>query len=790
LKEESPKLSSQEKSVSRVEQKALEKIGQKLIYPPTEKMGVIVVENFPALGKLTALRFLEWAQANPGGVISLPTGKTPEYFIKWVTHYLHTWNEPETKAELQKNGIDPNSPPDMQSLHFVQIDEFYPISPTQHNSFHHYVNEFYIWGFNLDLKKALLIDCSQIGIPPNLSLEDVWPDYEVDISLRYRHAQNNQEWLQKSVLEAVDQWCYEYEGKIRSLGGIGFFLGGIGPDGHIAFNVMGSDHNSTTRLTPTNYETQASAAVDLGGLEVSRKRLVITIGLATIACNPNCTVVIIAAGEAKAKVVRDATQKEKHIRYPATVLHEMPNARLYVTQGAAKFLTERQYETFIHLESISDETVEKVVIDLALNERKRVRELNEEDFKRNRLARQLLNKIDWGVSEITKKVEGNLLNKLQVGSTVRSDTIFLHTAPHHDDIMLGYLPYAVRHIRDASNKHAFTYMTSGFTAVTNRYALSLLKKLSYFLKRCAFDALDREDYFKPTNINGKHRDVWQYLDGVAAESPIMKEEGEARRLLRNLMEIYEEENIANLEHRIDELINYFETQYPGKKDLDYIQQLKGVMREWEADCLWGYLGFDSSSVEHLRLGFYQGEIFSPEPEIDRDVKPILNLLKKVNPDVVAVALDPEASGPDTHYKVLQAIAEALKIYEEETERADIEILGYRNVWYRFHPSEANLYVPVSLNMFAVLQNSFLNAFVSQKDASFPSHEHDGPFSVLAQQVQVQQYQMLKTCLGRQFFNEHPSPLIRATRGFVFLRKMALEEFYSHARELRKTTEDI
>ena len=37
----------------------------------------------------------------------------------------------------------------------------------------------------------------------------------------------------------------------------------------------------------TNYETQAAAAGDLGGIEVSRQRLVITIGLGTITCNPD-----------------------------------------------------------------------------------------------------------------------------------------------------------------------------------------------------------------------------------------------------------------------------------------------------------------------------------------------------------------------------------------------------------------------------------------------------------------------------------------------------------------------
>lgn len=773
---------------SRVEEIALKKSGHKLVYPPAEKTGVIVVDNFPALGKLTALRFLEWVQENPGGVISLPTGKTPEYFIKWVKRYLSSWEEAETQKDLEENGVDPGKRPDMQGLHFVQIDEFYPIHPTYHNSFYHYVNRFYIPDFNLDPQRAMLIDCSRIGIPPDMDLDHVWPEARVDLSLRYRHARDEQEQLQKYVLVAVDQWCHDYERKIRSLGGIGFFLGGIGPDGHIAFNVRGSDHNSTTRLTPMNYETQAAAAVDLGGIEVARDRLVITIGLSTITCNPDCTAILIAAGEAKAGVVRDAVQEEKHIRYPATVLQELPNARLYVTRGAANLLIERQYESFARLETVPNATMERVIFDLALKQRKRVSDLNEEDFAQDRFGAVLLDKAEGNIAGITKEAERSLSHKLDAGSRVRSNIVFLHTAPHHDDIMLGYLPYAVRHIRDASNKHVFAYMTSGFTSVTNRYALSRVDRLRDLLQRHALEPLLEEGYFNPKNVNGRHRDVWQYLDGVAAGNSPMKEEGAARRLLRDLMEIFEEENMENLEHRIDELINYFSTQYPGRKDLDYIQKLKGMIREWEADCLWGYLGFDSKSVRHLRLGFYKGEIFTEEPRIDRDVPPILRLLKEVSPDVVTVALDPEASGPDTHYKALQAISEALKLYEEETGRSDTEILGYRNVWYRFHPSEANIYVPVSLNMFAVMQNAFMNAFGSQREASFPSYECDGPFSVLAQQVQVQQYQMLKTCLGRQFFNEHPSPLIRATRGFVFLRRMNLQEFYSHARELKEITE--
>ena len=42
--------------------------------------------------------------------------------------------------------------------------------------------------------------------------------------------------------------CERYEAKIKEYGGIDLFLGGIGPDGHIAFNEPGSSLTSRTRV--------------------------------------------------------------------------------------------------------------------------------------------------------------------------------------------------------------------------------------------------------------------------------------------------------------------------------------------------------------------------------------------------------------------------------------------------------------------------------------------------------------------------------------------------------------
>ena len=775
---------------SRVEERALAVAGRDLIYPPREKIGAIVVDSFPALGTLAAMRFIEWVQREPEGVVSLPTGKTPEYFIREVRRLLSGWNKKTVQRELADGGVNPAIACDVRGLHFVQIDDFYPIDPRHENSFHHYVTHYYIEGFGLDPERALLIDGTRIGLPPRESLESVWPDGRVDLTLRHRLPASRREEVQRDVLQRVDEWCTEYERHVRALGGIGFFLGGIGPDGHIGFNVRGSDPYSTTRLTAVNYETQAAAAGDLGGIETARSRLVITVGLSTITHNPECTAIIIAAGEAKARIVRDTIESERHIRFPATALQVLPNARFYLTQGAARLLEARQLVALKAVKKVDELEVERIAIDISLATGKRLDALGVNDFKAHALGAALLNKNAGSATDICARVAQRLKQKIEAGTAPYRDVTFLHTEPHHDDLILGCMPLIVRHIREHSTRHVFTTFTSGFTAVTNAFMLRQLMKLRDFVASVAFDALDASGYFDPSDAAFRNDDVWHYLDGVAADSRSVQDDAEMRRLYRNLLELCGSGDPVRICDRIDELIAYFESAYPGKKDPGEIQRLKGMCREWEAECLWGYFGWKGESVRHLRLGFYTGEIFTGDPTLDRDVPPVVDLLREVKPDIVTLALDPEASGPDTHYKVLQAISEALHVYEEETGRSEIVVLGYRNVWYRFHPSEADLIVPVSLNMFALQQSAFLHTFVSQKDASFPSYEHDGPFSELAQKIQVDQYRMIATCLGSDYLHEHPSALIRATRGFVFLKRMTLAELRGHSRQLKRTTENV
>jgi glucosamine-6-phosphate deaminase len=767
---------------SKVEQSFLQYSG---IREMTTKIPYITVSDFPKLGLFTALRFLEWVCANPEGVISLPTGKTPEYFIKYTQSLLSGWDEKSGKAILGKYGLGGLKRPDLRGLQFVQIDEFYPINPTQHNSFYNYVINFYIGGFGLDISKALLINSGEIPLDGNRQFLEVFPDYQIDLSLRFREAKSVKEKIQQRSIFLIDNWCSAYEHKIREKGGVGFFLGGIGPDGHIAFNTRGSDLYSTTRLTGTNFETQAVAAGDLGGIEVSRSRLVITIGLETITYNPEAVAVIFASGEAKAEIVKHSLECEMDTVYPATVLQRLPNSRFYLTAGAASRLNDsllRYYKTG----TWTHEKTERAVIDLCQKLDKYGHHLTLEDMKADIFCSMIPGLNDNTVATVIDSTKA----KMARGMKKDENQVLYHTGPHHDDIMLGIMPYTNRQVRSASNQIHFSVLTSGFTAVTNGYVLDILKETLKLIDAGKIQMIRYPDFFDTGYSLKFDKDVYHFLDNVAERNNSEKIRGLCHRLVRAVVDIYKVRNREGLVFQLNDIITELQESYDGGKNSPEVQKLKGMLREMEEELVWAHFGVPVKNVHHLRLGFYKGDLFTENPQKERDIMPILEEFKKYKPTVISLALDPEGSGPDTHYKVLQAVAGAVKEWQKETDVSKLRILGYRNVWYRFHPSEVEMIVPVSLNALDILETSFSESYMSQVNASFPSYEYDGKFSELTRKIWVKQLKQIQLVLGKNFFYENDHPLIRATHGLVYIKEMNSGQFIAMARELEKLTEGL
>ena len=747
---------------------------------PKTNIPFIQVDNIPDLGLLTSLRFLEWALENPQGVISLPTGKTPEYFIKWTQHILSNWNKSKVEKLCKDNGLNTSKKPDLSLLKFVQIDEFYPINPSQHNSFYYFVKKFYIKGFGLNPKNSLLINSYKIPDLKNLTIENIFPNYKIDLSLRYRDTNSDIEEKQQQTIFAIDQWCSEYENKIEDLGGIGFFLGGIGPDGHIAFNVRGTDHNSTTRVLETNFETQATSASDLGGIEISRNRLVITIGLSTITKNPDVVAIIFAAGRSKAKIVKNSLQKRKDINFPATSLSDSIGSRFYLTKGAAYLLDEINNDK----KNWNTEITNRALIKLCKNLNKFGSRLTQKDIMGDKFTSSIPN-----INDNTSTVFlDHMKKKIKKASDLPMNNTILHTGPHHDDILLGYSPVINHLVRSPKNTNYFAVMTSGFTSVTNKYISNLLSNTLELIKSEKIQMIKYPDFFDTGFKLKKAKDVYHYLDKVASQNTFGQTRGLCHRMVRSLVEIYSLKSLDELIIKINEIIQYFSSCYDGEKNPPDIQKLKGMLREFEEELTWAHYGVDIKNIYHLRLGFYTGDIFTETPNRERDIKPIIKLINQTNPDIITLALDPEGSGPDTHYKVLQSIAEALRILSKEKDMSKVKIWGYRNVWYRFDSAEANIMFPVSLNSMAVVRDTFLNCYLSQKDASFPSYELDGPFCDLTQKIWVEQHRTMELILGKDFWYQNKDPHFRATHGLVYLKELTVEEFLNTARSLEESIE--
>ncbi|CAK7199394.1 Glucosamine-6-phosphate isomerase (Glucosamine-6-phosphate deaminase) (GNPDA) (GlcN6P deaminase) [Sporothrix eucalyptigena] len=100
--------------------------------------------------------------------------------------------------------------------------------------------------------------------------------------------------------------CRNYEAAIHSVGGIELFLGGVGSDGHIAFNEPGSSLASRTRIKSLAPETRRANARFFDNDITAVPRMALTVGVATVLDARE--VVIIATGANKAMAIQQAVE--------------------------------------------------------------------------------------------------------------------------------------------------------------------------------------------------------------------------------------------------------------------------------------------------------------------------------------------------------------------------------------------------------------------------------------------------------------------------------------------------
>ncbi len=126
--------------------------------------------------------------------------------------------------------------------------------------------------------------------------------------------------------------CENYEKKIKDLGGIELFIGGIGPDGHVAFNEPGSSLSSLTRVKTLTYDTIVANSRFFDNDISKVPKTALTVGVKTVMDARG--VLIIVSGHNKARALRKVVEEAVNHMWTVSALQLHPRGIIVCDDAA------------------------------------------------------------------------------------------------------------------------------------------------------------------------------------------------------------------------------------------------------------------------------------------------------------------------------------------------------------------------------------------------------------------------------------------------------------------------
>lgn len=151
--------------------------------------------------------------------------------------------------------------------------------------------------------------------------------------------------------------CNAYESRIKQCGGIELFLGGIGEDGHIAFNEPGSSLASRTRIKTLAYDTILANARFFNNNIAAVPRMALTVGVATVL--EAREVVVVVTGQRKSLALSKAIEDGVNHLWTLSALQLHPWALIVVDEDATAELHVKTVKYFKSIERVQDEVEER-----------------------------------------------------------------------------------------------------------------------------------------------------------------------------------------------------------------------------------------------------------------------------------------------------------------------------------------------------------------------------------------------------------------------------------------------
>lgn len=504
------------------------------------------------------------------------------------------------------------------------LDEYYPMRKENNQSYFHFMHQH-------------LFDHIDIA-PENINI----PDGSVGF-------------------EDLQQYCIDYELKIKNAGGLDFQLLGIGRTGHVGFNEPGSHINSGTRIITLDHITRVDASSDFNGIVNVPKRA-ITMGVSTILQSKR--IVLMAWGKSKADIIKETVQGEKSSEIPATFLQNHNNTTFVLDQVAASELTRNKTPWLVGDCIWTAELKSKAIVWLCHKTNKAILKLTDRDYNNHGMSDLLAS----GSSSYDLNI--NMFNVLQhtitgwPGGKPNTDDSHrperalpakkrvLLFSPHPDDDVISMGGTFSKLIKQGHEVHV-VYQTSGNIAVTDNEALKFAEVSNDF------------------------------ISGNSPEFDFMS------------------------------VINFLKSKTVNQIDSLEVRKLKSLIRRRESFAATRHIGMNDENVHFLDLPFYETGQIMKNPIGEADIGSVTDIIKKIKPHQIFAAGD-LADPHGTHEACLNVIFSALKKLNSESFIKDCWLWLYRGAWHEWDIHEINMAVPLSPDEVALKKAAIL-FHQSQKD---------------------------------------------------------------------------
>ncbi len=554
------------------------------------------------------------AQRGESAVLGLATGSTPQGVYDELVR-LH-------RAE----GLS------FANVVTFNLDEYWPMKPDELQSYRRFMAEYLFNEVDID--------------PANIHL----PDGTV-------------------ALGRIAAHCEEYERQIRAAGGIDFQILGIGRTGHIGFNEPGSPRSSRTRLITLDKVTRLDAASDFFG-EWNVPRKAITMGVGTIL--EARKIILLAFGEQKGPIIRQAVEGEITSSVAASFLQEHAGAEFVLDPAAASELTPVKTPWLLgplaeRAQSWDESTTKRAVIWLAFTVGKPILKLVAEDYNEHGLQELLSTRTAYEVNiEVFKSLQNTITGwpggKPNHGATCFPKRVIVFS-PHPDDDVISMGGTLIRLCEQGHEVHV-AYQTSGNIAVFDEKAIRHADFVTEFAR--AF-------------------------------------------------ELFGADAVRRIEQAVE---SFVAAKAPGQIDSPALQKIKTIIRRSEARAAARYSGVRPENTHFLDMPFYETGQVKKKPLSEVDIQLIVDLLERVQPHQIYAA--GELSDPHgTHRVCLAAITAAIERLADREWLQGCEIWHYRGAWQEWEPHVIEMAVPLSPDEVERKRMAIFN-HESQKDkALFP-----------------------------------------------------------------------